>query len=245
MKALLQQALRIAAVAGFVLNAGCAVDPPAAPDNYLSSSFARQQPSQLILLVHVPAVDSLARRGDPLAAEEVNKQLVSAGFRVASIPNEDFQKLLDKELTDGTTPSGRISRQDHEKASLRALQQLAQIGAAEAGSVMVVRTRLVVRPTTNGQNHASWDGQRRPILFSGRGPMPMEIEGTGPGVSLEVLGVRSNGTLAIRSFGGISLPYRSDARTAQPSDRTDLFDHTAELMQGTAIALAPFLRARP
>jgi len=72
----------------------------------------------------------------------------------------------------------------------------------------------------------------------------MRFRATTRGLSVELMGIGTEGGSAFRGFGSASLPYRVDVGAGQMELRADLFDEDDEIADGVRLALAPLLERR-
>lgn len=218
--------------------ASCAA-PPAA-DFYVAQAFSTPSARSLVLLLHTPADEPAYRAGDANAKHLVTESLKQAGYRVRHIEYAEYGPLLGHEMRRLHAISPRPGAKEIADAELHALRNLARAVCNEAESPLLLRTRLLTRPTTLWQSVATWDGQKRQVKFVEKDKVLANIQGTGPGMSLEVIAADPDGKLVARSYGGASLPYIS-GRSGYAIPRDDLFADNKELAEGIAIALLPLL----
>ncbi len=233
----------IAVSLAVALLAGCATPsakPP--PGSYRSETLARLPAGSKLLILHVPASTPAFRPGDPIVVAALTKQLTEAGYRVGLVPFDDYRLLVRDELASlGSRLTGDQAK-DIARAEAAALPRLARIGGSTEGAALLISSRLVLREAELWQSHATWDGQTRAVQFKGTKATLANIQGTGPGLSIELLAHNAEGRLQFRWYGGASLPYMAggvDGRNPEP--REDLFHSGVELEQGVRLALRPLL----
>lgn len=218
----------------------CAVYSPAgAADLYVAQHFTAPPKASPVLLLHLPANEAAYRHGDTEVREMVRDALVSKGFRVGIVDPEDYMLAVRAELQQLHQATKQPSPAMLAQAEGRALATVSKVAAEVSGSHLLLRTRLLTRQAELWQSHARWDGVTRRIAFvdAKQGETTQNIEGTGTGVSVEVVAMSPEGRLLIKSYGGIALPF-SASHYGPPVPARNLF--TREYLQeGVAIALAP------
>lgn len=203
-----------------------------------AQSFRAPEQHSLVLLLHVPAAEPAYREGDPAAKRLVTEALTQRGYRVGLIEHSDYALLLQSELAGLRSRTSSPTSQEVAEAEARALATLAKVACKQADSPLLLRTRLLTRPTTLWQSVASWDGQKRQLPFDGSERVLANVQGTGPGMSLEAVAADPAGRLVVKSYGGASVPYVS-GKAAYTRPRVNLFSSDTELKEGIAIALQP------
>lgn len=219
---------------------GCAVHSPAgAADLHVAQHFTAPPKGSPVLLLHLPANEAAYRHGDTEVRAMVRDALVSKGFRVGIVGPEDYMLAVRAELQQLHRATQQPSPAMLAQAEGRALATVSKVAAEVSGSRLLVRTRLLTRQAELWQSHARWDGVTRRIVFvdAKQGETPQNIEGTGTGVSVEVVAMGPEGRLLIKSYGGIALPF-SASRYGPPVPARILFTRE-HLLEGVAIALAP------
>jgi hypothetical protein len=194
-------------------------------------------------VLHLPANEPSYRSADAEVRKLVHEELVKAGYRVAFVESDDYGLALRHELQQLHRTTATPSRNQLAEAEMRAMATVSIAGSAVSGSYLLLRTRLLTRPASLWQSYAKWDGVSRPIVFEGLKPgeVRANIEGTGSGISLEVVATGRDGRLLLKGFGGIALPFYSD-RFGTPTLVDRPLSVPEHLREGVGVALAP-LRA--
>jgi hypothetical protein len=225
---------------------GCASTPETAPlDNYLAPAL-RQLPQGALVVLLPPKMSSEEMgAGEVYVAEQLHRQLNAAGYQVKALDPANYALLWDQEVKivggiyDARTGELRTG------AYGQALGALAQRIATDTGAALIISHGLTLRQAQLSGARAQWDGQNRPQPTSKGFGSDYRFDGDTIGISVELLGIAGDGSIAFKTHGGTSLPYRADVWNGKNSVRTDLFDKDEETAQGVRIALQPVLMRRP
>lgn len=222
------------------LAAGCASPPMPAADAYLAKPFSPPERGALVVLLPAPSAQEMPQ-GTALMTEQLHRQLVASGFKVAALSASNHDEIWRQEATavggiyDPAT--GKLDAQ----AQGKALAHLAQRVCAELKCAFVLHQRLVLRKAALAGTKAEWDGQRRNMPVKGGPDQMLNLSGDTTGLSVELIAIQADGMTAFRSYGGASLPYRVDVNRERNEVRPDLFADDKELAEGVQIALQPLL----
>jgi len=213
----------------------------AASDRYVSPDFRPPKTGSIILVLHLPALEPVYRVGDEEIRKLVQASLFKAGYRVGVIEPEDYMLALRAEFQQLRRTTPAPTPEQLALAEMQALSTVAKVGSELTGSPVLLRTRLLTRSANLWQSYATWDGVSRPIVFADSKPNEVRanIEGTGSGISLEVVATSSDGRLLLKNYGGISLPFYA-SRSGRPLTVDKPLAVQSHLAQGVAIALSPF-----
>lgn len=234
--------LRLLAFPWVIALGSCATQetPPGSP-SHVGASYRAPHAGALVLLIHVPAAEPLYRPGDAAAKRLVANALVAHGWRVGFIEQADFDAALGHELRGLVTRTSTLTVGEVEAAEARALATVAQVACERTGSPLLLRTRLLSRVTHVWQSVAHWDGHKEQIQFLGTDRVLANIQGAGPGVSLEVAAFNPAGQLVARTYGGVTLSYVVKDASGVAVDRENLFAADTSLAEGVKRAVAPLL----
>lgn len=220
--------------------AGCAsTAPKSVPGQYIDQDLALPPKGSLVLLLHLPANERAYRHGDLEVQSLVQDALIRSGYKVAVVDPDDYTLALRAELQPMIGQSTGPTADQLQRAEFKALALVSRVTADLSGSQLLLRTRLLTRPANLWQSHAYWDGVSRPIGLAGTRPSRSftEIQGTGPGVSIEVTAISAAGRLMFRTYGGIALPFEADG-LGNPVEARSLFTR-GFLEEGVHTSLAP------
>lgn len=241
----------VAGIAGPLLLGGCGTPrPPVAADQFVAVGYLPPARGSLLLLMHLPAQEREDRRGDIESSALLAQSLVDHGYQVMVLDADVYDQALRTEWqglpSDGASSAGESpDRIGLARADARALVRVARAACSAAASPLFIRTRLRKRWVDLLQSHAYWDGVSRPLTFLDESPgrVGANIDGTAPGISLELLATDADGRLQVRSHGGVALPFAVQGKATPVATRT-LFTR-AQIEEGVGVALAPLLRPGP
>lgn len=231
----------VAVLLALALQACTTTGPSAPADNYIAPAFRPLPQGALVVLL--PAKGGVAdmSAGEQFVVDQLHRQLHAAGYRVKALDAANYTLLWDQEVKivggiyDGGTGELRT------RAYGQALGALAQRIAADTGAVLVISHKLLMRPAQLSGTRAVWDGQNRAQPTANAHGDDHRFDGKTIGLSVELLGIAGNGSIAFKTYGGTSLPYRADVWDGKYQVRTDLFAKDDETAHGVRIALLPVL----
>lgn len=221
----------------------CSATVALAPaDNYLGPAYARPAPGALVILLPPKASLEQVRAGEQFLVQQLHAQLSAAGYRVKAIDADNYGVIWNQEVQGAGGIYDAATGELRTDAYARALSGLAQRIATDTQAALVISHSLVLRPAQLSGVKAQWDGQSRvqPTALSAGGDY--RFDGTKVGMSVELLGIAGNGSIAFKTYGGIALPYRADTWDGSSQVRKDLFASAAETAEGVHIALQPLLQ---
>jgi hypothetical protein len=230
----------LAAVVAVALAACASTEPSPAADNRVPRSFAPPSRGSLVVLLPAPKADDL-QAGQTLMTQQLHRQLVAAGYRVALLDAGNHDVVWGQEVAEVGGIYDPGSGALRSAAYAKALSSLARRLCDELKCALVIQQRLAVRDTKLSGSSAAWDGQRRRVPVVGTYGDTLSFSGTGVGLSIELTALSADGSPAFHTFGGASLPYRADASHAQHALRADLFADDREIADGVRLALNPLL----
>ena len=235
--------MRIALLLTLCLQA-CASSTSTDPTSvYVAPSFSAPAPGALVVLLPKKSSTPEVAAGEEFVVQQIHKQLTQAGYRVVALDAANYALIWDQEIKavggiyDSNTGALRTA------AYAQALSALTKRVVAETHATVIIGHSLVIRKAKMlGGMTAEWDGQRRMLPTSRTYGAEYRFHGTIPALSVELLATAADGTIAFKSLGGTSIPYRADAFAAQYEMRSDLFAKDDETAEGVRIALRPLLR---
>jgi len=231
----------ITALLALALQACTTTNTSAPADNYLSPAF-RPLP-QGALVVVLPAKGGVADMGagEQFVADQLHRQMTAAGYRVKALDAANYTVLWDQEVQAVGGIYDTATGELRTRAYGQALGALAQRIAADTGAALVISHKLLMRPAQLSGTRAVWDGQSRAQPTAKAHGDEVRFDGKTIGLSVELLGIAGDGSIAFKTYGGTSLPYRADVWDGKYQVRTDLFDKDDETAHGVRIALQPVL----
>lgn len=238
--------MRISAAVLLVLALqACATKAPTAPaDNYVAPAYRPLPQGALVVLLPSKGGVPEMSAGEQFVVDQLHRQLSAAGYRVKALDAANYSVLWEQEvrIVGGIYDAGTGALRT--RAYGQALGALAQRIAADTGAALIVSHKLLLRPAPLSGMRAMWDGQNRAQPTAKAHGDDYRFNGDTIGLSVELLGIAGDGSVAFKTYGGTSLPYRADVWDGKNQVRTDLFDKDEETAQGVGIALQPVLPAR-
>ena len=228
-------------VVALALASCTAVAPTAAPDSFIDGAFVPPPKGSLVVLLPPNGSPAAAARGEELIQEHVHGQLVAAGYRVAGLERANYAVIWEQEIAAVGGIYDAKSGAFKPKANLQAMAQLARRVAASTGCSLVLEYQLVERPATLSGRSAQWDGQVRQQQVVGAYGNEYRHDGSTVGLSVRLFGLLADGRVAFKTYGGTSLPYQINARSAVQEFRPNLFISGEETAEGVKLALAPIV----
>jgi len=221
----------------------CASSPkPAASDDYVAPSFSAPARGSLFVLLPAKSGSPEVVSGEKLVTDQLHRQLTAVGYKVVALDDANYEVIWNQEIQavggiyDSNT--GAIKT----KAYAQALGALTRRVAADTHCSFVLKPVLVLRTAKLSGIGADWDGQRRPLPKTRSYGEDSRYDGSIPAISVELLALSSNGDIAFKTLGGISLPYRADNLAGRFEVRPDLFADVSETADGVRIALRPVIK---
>jgi len=223
----------------------CAPVTPAAPtEEYVAPFFKAPSPGSLLVLLPTKSSSPEVVGGEEFVLQQIHRQLTGVGYRVVALDAANYAVVWDQEIKavggiyDTRTGALRTA------AYAQALSALAKRVASETRGAMVISHSLVIRQAKLLGTTAEWDGQRRTPPTTRTYGSEYRFHGTTSALSVELLAISGDGTIAFKTLGGTSLPYRADTLAGQYEIRPDLFATDSETAEGVRIALKPLLSNR-
>lgn len=221
----------------------CAATPlTRATDEYVAPHFVAPPLGSLFVLLPTKTTSPETKSGEDLVIQQIYRQLTSLGYKVVALDAANYAVIWDQEIK----AAGGIY--DPRTGALRttsyaqALSALAQRVASETHGALVISPGLVVRSAKLSGTIAQWDGQERTQITTRTYGSDYRFHGTTSALSVELLAISSDGTIAFKTLGGTSLPYRADSFSGQFEIRQNLFATDTETAEGVRIALRPLLK---
>ena len=237
--------LRAWLAAGLVVASllGCA-SGPRGERSVLAGNPAR---NLLILPLNVAAVmPSELVAASPVVWEELEIYLRAQGKELKTVAFRDARRLWVESIQEARAVDARAG---YDEASRVLVGKLAHHAVFDA----VIAPSLYLREARIAERSASWDGVERPLEFEVKERLPASVplEGAAPAASLHAVVLDAQGNKLQEAVGGLELlvgvrvlrkrDATPDAFTLQFTTRTDLFANRANVQEGIARALAPFL----
>jgi len=207
----------------------------------LSPSFRPPRAGELIVLLPPRSKSPEIAKGEALVVQQLHRQLTEARYKVAMLDAENYATVWNEEVAAVGGIYDPASGRLRAEAYGQAMSALAQRIATDTKCALVLSHALSLRTASLSGKWAEWDGQRRRYETQGGGSFGMTYSGTTAGLSVELLAIAADGRLAFRSFGGATLPYRTNLQTRHNELRPDLFSSGEETAEGVALALKPLL----
>jgi hypothetical protein len=237
--------LCIAALFALALQACASKVAPVPADNYLAPVWQPLPRGALVVLLPPKAGPDDMRSGAEFVTRQLHAQLSAAGYKVKALDAANHALLWDQEVKIAGGIYDPANGELRTRAYGQALGALAQRIATDTGAALIISHALLMRQAELSGARATWDGQNRPQPTSKAYGDEMRFNGDTIGLSVELLGIAADGSVAFKTHGGTSLPYRADVWNGKNSVRTDLFEKEEETADGVRIALKPVLAAQP
>jgi len=224
-----------------LLQACAPIAPARSTDEYVAPSFKAPSPGSLLVLLPARSSASDVAGGEEFVLQQIHRQLTGAGYKVVALGAANYAVVWDQEVNavggvyDTRTGALRTA------AYAQALSALAKRVASETHGALVISHGLVIRQAKLLGTNAEWDGQRRLPPTTKTYGSEYQFHGTTSALSVELLAIADDGTVAFKTLGGTSLPYRADTLAGQYEIRPDLFATDSETAEGVRIALRPLL----
>ena len=179
-----------------------------------------------------------------MMTEQLHRQLVIAGYKVAILNAANYEKVWGQEVATVGGVYDPVTGALRREAHARAMSSLAKHICDEHKCALVIRQRLVARKASLDGEYAQWDGQQRYIsVVQGGVGRRYSFSGSTHGISVELFAIAADGSLALHTFGGASLLYQMNLHETRNEIRSDLFSNDKEIADGVRLALEP-LRAQ-
>lgn len=224
-----------------LLHACAGTLPSRSTDEYVAPRFSAPPQGSLFVLLPIKTSSPETKRGEELVTQQIYLQLTNLGYKVVALDAANHAVIWDQEINaaggiyDPGTGALRTA------AYAQAIAALAQRVASETRSALVISPGLVVRRANLSGTIAAWDGQQRTQPTARTYGSDYRFSGTTSALSVELLAITNDGTIAFRTFGGTSLPYRADGFSGQFETRQNLFSTDVETAEGVRLALRPLL----
>lgn len=223
-----------------LLLVACASVAPALPsDNHVAVNFQRPDAGAFIVMPPPEVELPKLQPGLALLKSQLHKQRKAASYRVAMLDESNYATIWAQEVQAVGGIYDPVTGNPREAEFSRVLVALAQRVSAETKAVLILRPRLIMRTAKLTGAGAVWDGQQRRVPTLGLDGGSIRYDGNTQGVSVQLIALTSNGALALRTYGGASLPWRANLITKQNEFRPDLFDSDGEVSDAVALALGP------
>lgn len=224
-----------------LLVACTAVTPSLPSDNHVAANFQRPDAGAFIVMLPPEAELPELQPGLAPLKTQLHKQLQAAGYRVAMLDESNYATIWAQEVQAVGGIYDPVTGNPREAEFSRTLVALAQRVSVETKAVLILRPRLIMRTAKLTGSGAVWDGQQRRVPTVGLDGGSIRYDGNTQGMSVQLIALTANGALAWRTYGGASLPWRSNLITRQNEFRPDLFDNDVEMSDAVALALGPLV----
>jgi hypothetical protein len=222
---------------------GCA----SAPRSERSVLAGNPAQSLLILPLNVAAVmPTELDAASPMVWEALEVYLRAQGKALKTVAFPTARQLWLESIKQVRATNPRSGYDDAARVLVGELSRHAAFDAVIAPSLYLREARI------DGRS-ASWDAVERPLEIEGaeRLPADLPLEGAAPAASLHVAVFDAQGNKLQEAIGGLELLVRvrvTRKRNASPgalsvryTPRSDLFATRDQMLEGIALALAPFL----
>lgn len=222
--------------------AGCASppQPKTTLGNILGANFARPPAGSLIVLLPPAQIKEVGAGGD-LMATQLGSQLLAAGYRVAMLPDSNYNEIWKQEVDAVGGIFDQVSGALKSESYTLAMSHLASRVCMETKCAMIIKQKLVDRTATINGAVADWDGTSRRIPLKNALGESWKFNGTTTGISVELTAVMADGAIGFRMYGGASLMFQTNVLDAVNEPRPGLFQDDKEIADGVRVALQPLL----
>lgn len=221
-----------------VLAACAAPKPRPAADNRVDPNFKPPPAGALIVLLPEPQTPPI-EAGEVFMARQLEQQLMSAGYRVAKLSRSNYAEIWPQEVASVGGLFDAATGAPRPQAYGVALSRLARRVCEELKCALLVQQRLLKRSAQLDGSVAEWDGQRLPIPVKDIPGREARFSGSAPGLSVELFAMTAEGRLGFRTYGGATLPYRTNMQESKNELRQTLFADDREVADAVRIALEP------
>jgi hypothetical protein len=228
--------------------AACVSDPVEQPANRFAKNF--QTPDHAKRIVILPPKVDVAEYvpGGPAVKQQLISQLQRAGYRVVVLDENNYAELWGREVTAVGGLYDPQSGKFRPDAYAKALSHLALQISNESDCAEVLAPRLISHTAKLSRDTASWDGVVRQIHEKDQNLMAdltYSYTGTAVGSSVELMVFNAKGEWQFTTYGGILLPYQSDAIKKKVVVRSNLFSDPTEIEEASGLVLKPLLAPAP
>jgi hypothetical protein len=207
----------------------------------VSSAYSRPAAGALVLLLPPSAEVVELESGFALLLDALHSQLTAAGFKTALLEKANYETVWAQEVdaVGGIFDAKTGAPKNAQRAE--AMMALAVRLARETSAALVVFPRLVTRQAELSGTKAYWDGRLELLQTSGTFGGSASSRGTITAVSVQLIAMSGNGSLAFSTFGGVTLPFIVNFVSEKPELRKNIFQLESDVIGGVRIALEPLL----
>jgi hypothetical protein len=211
-------------------------------DSYFAPAFKLPARGSRIVLLGATSDMKEMAAGEDFVQNGLHQQLRAAGYQVLALDPANYAQMWAEEVDVVGGVFDAATGEPRAGAYTQALGALAQRVSAETGSSLVLRYRLVVRHAPLSGVSAFWDGHTERQPTSNHYGDEHRFSGTTVAISVELVGLASDGSVAFKTFGGMTLPYRANVLDGKHELRPDLFKNDEDAVRGVKLALKPVLQ---
>lgn len=220
-----------------------AISQSTAPATASNATTADPPTSSLVVFMPPRAAAAELAKAEPLVAQSLTTRLKKLGYRTATLSKDNFEQLWSDEVTAVGGLFDPATGQPRPEAYALAVAGVASTVVQQTGATLVLFPQIVMRPAEFSGTKAWWDGQTRLVPTRGLSGDSARFSGSTQASSVEILAIRSTGSVAFRKLGGASLLLLVDFLSSRNELRRDLFEDGTEIDEAVAIALEPMAPA--
>lgn len=234
--------LSIVSLIAVILSA-CAtsVSKPVA-DNFIAQTYVRPAKGSRVIILPPTAKYRDFQPGLDLVEDELEKQVLAAGYEPQLVVRSDFDLVWREEVDavggvyDATTGALRAAK--YEQATAAMVRRI----ATELKGQLLLVPQLVLRTAKLDGGNVEWDGRTFTVPITKSDRRVTKFSGNIPGLSLQISAFDVGGGLQFGSHGALLFPYRHNMEEVVNEVRPDMFSHRDEIVEGVAIALMPLTK---
>lgn len=221
---------------------GCVRVDELSEDNLYAPTYSGIGKEKTVFLAPMTINYKSFTDGEASVVREIEKQLESNGWRVATMDEEEYLSVSSAIVS---RIGGLFSSQNGQFESAkfnRLLKSLTRYIVRKGDYGAIVFPSLILKPAELEGSYVHWDGVTQTVAATGRYYGGSWI-GKTRGLSLELVVFSSSGDWMFTSYGGVALPYLMTYERNQPVAklRDDMFEKPEDIAAGVRAALLPIL----
>ncbi len=213
----------------------------AAQDNVIAKGFQAPGPRERIVLMRGGYTEPALREAELRLRDALQHDLESRGLVVGVVGDDWFDHALDEARSRMGAPPV-IDGEPLPGPFVQLSGVVAVKACAAVDCSLVLRYRLVQRRVTLQGRNVTWDGVEQPLPTQ-YGTRAFKGSGETKGLSVELVGFLPRGGIALRTYGGVCVPYEFDM--AGHVRVIEGFATRGQLADGVEIATDPWMKAMP